>query len=289
MINLYQKYKDLIRKFGFMDSQRFRDSFVTAVNDVYSEFNEKVFEANTLSPISSFDDIIDNRLVKFTDITFDAAPNEAIQNREFWTLEYELERTSETNGFSDITDGGVSVVIANGVISVGAVSAELPSVDIYRISVSSSSEGLTVMVNDSSLITDENSVPLGAVSSHVISGVSGFELLKTRFLTSESVVYCFDLNDEESPLLDDVNGFEAVITGDQWDTRYVEPTTGLDFRYSVPFSAGLQFHLQDGGEWSIEPDQATEVRWYVRGIRSARTAYQQMTTYVGPQGPPQDQ
>ena len=119
-INLYDIYNRKRNKFGILDSTNFQDYFVDSVNLVYSEYNEKVFEASTLEPIGSFDDIIDTRLVKFTDITFDATadgPNDAIQDREFWSIEWELECTSATNAFQDNIDGNISFSIGNGIFN----------------------------------------------------------------------------------------------------------------------------------------------------------------------------
>jgi hypothetical protein len=46
----------------------------------------------------------------------------------------------------------------------------------------------------------------------------------------------------------------------------------------------LDYHIQDGGEWSIEPDVDLERKWYGRGIKQARNIYQSIATYVNPLG-----
>ena len=184
-INLYEAYGSKRRKFGVNDAERFRSAFVDAVNLVYAEINDQVFQNQTLDYIGSFNDIIDTRLAKFTNMTFDAAsggPNEAIQSREFWSVEYDLELTSATNGFTDtITDDGSNVVIsvANGVLSVvgntvGA-SAELPTADTYSIEFESYTGGNRLFINGaeySMTYTDgdaDTTQAIGEVSAHVIS------------------------------------------------------------------------------------------------------------------------
>ena len=70
-INLYEVYKSKLRKFGTLnDSDTWRNTFIDALNLVYAEYNEKVFESDTLEPLGSFDEIIDNRLSYFNTITF---------------------------------------------------------------------------------------------------------------------------------------------------------------------------------------------------------------------------
>ena len=101
-INLYDAYNKKRRKFGVNDSTRFQGSFVDAVNLTYGEINNLVFQADTLQPIGSFDDVIDNRLASFGTITFTAGvgqSNPAISDREFWSVEYDFERLSNTNTF----------------------------------------------------------------------------------------------------------------------------------------------------------------------------------------------
>jgi len=100
-INLYDAYNQKRRKFGVNDTPRFRDSFVDAVNLTYAEMNDMVFQSEVLSSIGSFDDVIDDRLAAFTTLTFDAGSNTAIGNREFWSAEYNFERLSDTNSFTD--------------------------------------------------------------------------------------------------------------------------------------------------------------------------------------------
>jgi len=66
-INLYDTYNKKRRKFGVNDSTRFQESFVEAVNLTYGEMNNLVFQANTLAPINSFDDVIDKRSMTLRD------------------------------------------------------------------------------------------------------------------------------------------------------------------------------------------------------------------------------
>jgi hypothetical protein len=47
---------------------------------------------------------------------------------------------------------------------------------------------------------------------------------------------------------------------------------------------GLDYHLQDGGEWALEPEPERERKWYGRGIKDARNIFQQTTTYTSPLG-----
>ena len=307
-INLYEAYKRKVRKFGVNDSSTFRDSFADAVNLVYSELNEKVFEANTLNMIDSFDDIIDSRLASVTSMTFDdsSGVNDAIQSREFWSVEYELERLSDTNGFTDtIDDDGDDVVvsISNGVVTLTGDSvvgsADLPDVSSLTLRIESTSSGNAIYANDVALSVtyttgdEETAQSIGTVASHVINGISGYELLSTSFNSDASLVYKFLLNEGTgtavtSELVDpssSIDAFTATLVSPVWEYRYVEPSTSLDSRYSVPFEMGLDYHLQDGGQWALEPEPERERKWYMRGIPAARTAYQQLTTYTSPLNP----
>ena len=295
-INLYEVYERKRRKYGVTDLQDYRDTFVDAVNLTYSELNEKVFEANTLEPISSFDDIIDTRLASFGTITFDdPEPNDAISDREFWSVEWDFERTSATNGFTDtITDdaSGVVLSIANNVFSINgdavAGSASLPESDVFTLRFESDKDGNRVLLNGDiveMLYTTgdgETAQNIGEVSAHVISGVSGYELTKTRFLTAGTLVYSFDIDDGSTALTDNVSAFTASVGAGEWDTRYIEPSTSLDFRYRSALEFGTDFHLQDGGQWGLEPDAELERKWYGRGISSAREVYSQLTPYKSP-------
>lgn len=293
-INLYELYKRTVRKFGISDYDTYRESFVDAVNLAYSELNEKVFEAATLEPIASFDDIIDTRLAAFNTITH-VDSDSAIQNREFWVAEYEVERTSFTNTLTDtITVGATTIVlsIANSVFSIVgdsvSATATLPEADSYEIAFESSKDGNTLMVNgDLVALTyasgdEESTVSLGEVDSHVLSAVSGFEVLKMRFRSPETLIYQFDMNDDSATLVDDVASYTATVDLGTWDTRYVEPSTPLDARYRSALSMGLDFHLQDGGQWGLEPEVERERKWYSRGISSAREVYSQITPYISP-------
>ena len=60
-INLWEEYNSKVRKFGINDLDRFRDSFLDAVNLTYADLNAEVFQGETLGYINSFDDVIDNR------------------------------------------------------------------------------------------------------------------------------------------------------------------------------------------------------------------------------------
>jgi hypothetical protein len=296
-INLYDIYNRKRNKFGILDSTNFQDYFVDSVNLVYSEYNEKVFEASALEPIGSFDDIIDTRLAKFTDITFDATSDLAIGDRQFWSIEWDLERTSAINGITDtITDGSgpITLKVLNNIFSIVSsvitASATIPEADLYTIKFESNSKGTQLFVNGDEVGMTytggdaETAQPIAVVASHVIDGASGFELLKTRFLTAGTLVYSFDINEETvaTNLTDDVASYIGTLTGQQWDTRYIEPSTSLDFRYRSSFEMGLDYHIQDGGQFGLEPESERERKWYGRGIRSAREVYSQQTPYISP-------
>ena len=302
-INLYDLYKRKLRKFGRTEENSlFEDSFVDSVNLVYSELNEKVFQANLLDPIGSFDSIIDNRLAKFTTLTYKDASNvnDAISDREYWSVEYEFERMSATNGFTDtITDDASNVVISildNTVSIVGdtvQASGDLSSApDVFKLTFVSDTDGNRVIVNDDSIgmvytTGDEQTTQkIGEVSSHVVSGVSGLEVLRSRFLSAGTLVYDYLINEGSGALLtDEVADYTADLIDQVWEKRYIEPSTGLDERYRSPMEYGIDWHLQDGGQWALEDDSDREVKWYGRGIRAARNTYQQLTTYKSPLNP----
>jgi hypothetical protein len=306
-INLYDAYNQKRRKFGLNDSARFRSSFVDAVNFSFAEFNNLVFGAETLGQIGSFDDVIDERLSSFLTLTFDASPtsevNDAISNREFWAAEWDFERLSDTNGFTDtITDGsGVVLSIADGVSSVvgGSVSATvaLPSADTFTLRFESTEDGNALLVNGvevSMTYTDgdeDTTQSIVDVTEHVIDGVSGYTLNRTRFLTSATAIYDFLINEGTGVTITDVitaantTPYTAELDATAvWKTVYIEPSSGLSTRYSACLDMGLDYHLQDGGEWALEPEPERERKWYGRGIKDARNLFQQIAPYGNPLG-----
>ena len=301
-INLYEAYGSKRRKFGVNDAERFRSAFVDAVNLVYAEINDQVFQNQTLDYIGSFNDIIDTRLTKFTSMTFDSAsggPNKAIQSREFWSVEYDLELTSATNGFTDtITDGGGTVVVsvANNVLSVAgstvSATTTLPTADTYSVEFESYTGGNRLFINGTEYsmtytVGDADTTQaIGEVSAHAISGVTGFEFKATRFYTLGTLAYefLFDAEDPITGLTDTVGAYVATLIGAQWDARWAEPSSGLDSQYRSPFNMGLDYHLQDGNEFAIEVEPERERKWYVRGIPMARNIMQNNTTYTNPLG-----
>lgn len=304
-INLYQSYTSKRHKFGVNDTPRFRQSYLDAVNLTYSELNSDVFLSQVLQPVDSFDNIIDNRLAGFTTLTFDSLADSAIDNREFWSVEYDFERLSDTNTFTDtITDGVGTVVlsITNGVFSVvgAAVSATgtIPNLDTFKLRFESTSEGNALLVDGDTIAltystgSGETSQAITTVSAHVISAMTGYTLTRTRFLSSATAIYDFLLNNDSlksattDTLVDVIDSLELVGLADPlvWEVVYIEPSSGLDNQYLSPFNMGLDFHLQDGGEWAIEPEAERERKWYGRGIRNAKNIRQHNTTYVDPLG-----
>jgi hypothetical protein len=298
-INLYESYKQKTRKFGVNDSSRFRESYVEAVNLVYAELNDQVFRNQTVGYIGSFDDVIDERLSSFLTMTFDATSNAAISDREFWAIEYDLERKSNTNGFTDtITDAPSDVVISilSNTFNIAGdtviATAELPDVNVFKLKIESTKDGMKLYV-DGDIIPlvftggDETTTQkIGTATPHVISGVTGYDLLHTRFLSAGTVIYDFLINEGTgTALADAVGGYIATLDGSAvWEDRYIEPSSGLDSQYRSPLDMGLDYHLQDGGEWAIEPESERERKWYTRGIPMARNILSNNTTYKGPLG-----
>lgn len=301
-INLYDLYKRKTRKYGVNYSQEtFKETFVDAVNLVYSEMNEKVFQAHRLEMIGSFDDVIDERLASFDTITH-VDSNVAVGEREYWSAEYEFERTSGTNSFVDtfvdntprtvilgITDGVFSIS-GNGVDVKGT--ADISTYDVFKLKFSSDSEGNHLTVNDEAVgitYTDgdaETSQEIGTVVSHISSATNGLELTRMRFLSLGTVIYDFLINEGTGDTLTDIiSDYTATIASQVWEDRYIEPTTGLDERFRSALEYGLDWHLQDGGVWGLEDDGDREQKWYTRGIRSARNTNQQLTTYKSPLNP----
>ncbi len=300
-INLYQSYTSKRHKFGVNDTERFRQSYLDAVNLTYSELNSDVFLTQLLESVPSFDDIIDNRLISFTTLTFDTDADTAIESREFWSVEYDFERLSTTNGFTDtIADDASNVVISilNGVLTVTGDTITgtfvLPTdLDVFTLKFESWRDGNRVFINgDEFALTftlgdGDTTQKIGAVTTHIVSGVSGYNVLRTRFLSAGSLIYDFLMNEGTTPLISSVGSvdqYEIVVDGGVWNVVYIEPSSGLDSQYLSPFNMGLDFHLQDGGEWAIEPEAERERKWYGRGIRNAKNILQHNTTYVDPLG-----
>jgi hypothetical protein len=300
-INLYDSYNKKRRKFGVNNSTRFQDSFVEAVNLTYGEMNNLVFQADTLTPINSFDDVIDNRLASFTDITLDASANIAISDNEFWSAEYDFERLSDTNGFVDTIDDGADIVlsITNGVFSVvdGIVlnaTVELPDLNTFTLVFESNSDGNRLLVNDVEYGMTytagdaTTTVPIGTadpMTGHIISATTGYTLNRMRFLSSATALYDFLINEGTgSTLTDEIANYTAAIASEVWKTVYIEPSSGLSTLYVAPFDMAMDYHLQDGGEWAIEAEPERERKWYNRGVQNARNTFQNTTPYSNPLG-----
>jgi hypothetical protein len=301
-INLYDTYNNKRRKFGVNDSVRFQDSFVDAVNLTNGELNNLVFQDETLSMINSFDDIIDNRLISFADITFDAASNVAIEGREFWSAEYDFERLSDTNEFVDTLDDGADIIlsISNGVFSiVDGVSLDgtvtLPDVDVFTLVFESHNEGNRLLVNGieygltytaGDATTTVTIGTLNATTGRIISATTGYTLNRVRFLSSATAIYDFLINEGgiATALIDEIAEYVATVDSPVWKSVYIEPSSGLSTRYVSPFSMAIDYHLQDGGEWAIEAEPERERKWYGRGIQNARNTFQNTTTYTNPLG-----
>jgi hypothetical protein len=269
--------------------------------------NDQVFRNQTVGYIGSFDDVIDSRLFSMTTLSYDTTlATVAMGEREFWSAQWDLERTSATNGMTDTIDDDASNVvlsIANGVFSIvgDAVSATgtLPITDeTFTLAFESSATGNVLTVNGASvdltytLGDAETTQAIGGINSRVISALSGFFLLRVSFNSAGALINNFLLNEESlktgetAILLDEVNAYEMTGVPDPlvWKTVYIEPSSGLDSQYRSPLDMGLDYHLQDGGEWAIEPESERERKWYTRGIPMARNILSNNTTYKGPLG-----
>lgn len=325
-INLYELYNNKRRKYGVNDSSRYQGAFVEAVNHAFATFNSEVYQADTLCHINDFNDIISQRMVSFSTLTFDDGENllAAMSGREYWAVEYHLERTNSTNGLTDtITDGASNVVITISNDSLNLVGDSvsldfsLPTdTDALRVLVSSSSSGIRVLVgsDDCSYTTDEtislDDVPdldwvpdvdvipalgstdtpqaIGTVTARVINGVSGYELISTAFYSSKTKLFEFLLNEATGTTVNSVEymgatnaeGYSATVSGQTWITTYVEESCGLDQKYYPYFNSMVEYFLQEGGEWAIEPDLQLEAKME-RNIRKARNKYSTDTTYTG--------
>ena len=323
-INLWKIYNQKLRKFGRNDSARFQNAFLEAVNNAYAEFNDQIFSVSTLTAPETFDEIIDNRLVSFTSLTFDAGANAVIGNRDFWSIEYSFERKSATNGFiHTITDstGDIVIEIGNGVLgftgSTLAGSVELPDIDVFKLLISSNKSGYRILIDDTEKVLDttgsseislldipdldyvpdldivpgytlgdsSTSQPIATISSQTITGISGLELNRLRFYSAAAMLCEYNMNEDSADTItDEVGGYDISVVGGTWATVYVEPDNGLDSSFLSPFNMAVDYHLQDGGEWAIEPSIEREKKWYERGIRMARGIYQDSLTFTGPLG-----
>lgn len=301
-INLYKSYSQKLNKFGLNDGTRFQDSFVSAVNFVSAELNDQVFQNQTLAYIDSFDDIIDERLISFNTFTFGAGAGEsteAMENREFWAVEWDLEKTSATNGMTDTIDdataGNVVMSITNGVFSIAgaavSATATIPTLDTFTLRFESTAAGNALLVDGDAVALTytlgdaETSQAITAITSRVISATTGYTLNKTRFLSASTLILNFLINEGTGvALTDEVESFSATLDTPIWTTVYIEPSSGLDSQYMAVLNMGLDYHLQDGGEWAIEPEVERERKWYGRGIKQARNIFQNNTTYSNPLG-----
>jgi hypothetical protein len=125
-----------------------------------------------------------------------------------------------------------------------------------------------------------------------MNGVTGYVLNQTRFLSSATAIYDFFMNFDSlktattDTLVDAIGSYDLVGLPDPlvWETVYIEPSSGLSTRYKAVLDMGLDYHLQDGGEWALEPEPERERKWYGRGIKDARNIFQQTTTYTSPLG-----
>jgi hypothetical protein len=130
-----------------------------------------------------------------------------------------------------------------------------------------------------------STISIGTVAGRSFSGISGLEMKRTRFYSAESIIADFRMSEGTgTEIIDSVSGDKGVVSGGRWIELYTGIPGLLDERYRSVLDMGLDYHLQDGGEWAIEPDQERERKWYVRGIRMGRTIHQSMTAYHGPLG-----
>ena len=302
-INLYEDYNNKLRKFGVNTSARFKNSYVEAVNLAYAELNDLVFQNQTLEYIDSFDDIIDKRLSSFNTIIPDNTTVDAkTSGFGHWASEYEFERKSDTNGFTDtfaITAGDIVLDITNGVFGVTvaapvAVTATytLPDQDSVKIKFEVNGDGNTLYIDDAEMDMTYSAgtallqPPMGTINTHTISGTTGYILKRFAFYSPTAILYDFLLDEGgvETSCVDQVAAYVAVVDTPVWQTVYIEPSSGLDSQYRSPFNMAIDYHLQDGGEWAIEPEAERERKWYQRGIKQARNIYQQNSTYTPPLG-----
>ena len=326
-INLYELYNNKRRKFGVNDSSRYQGAFVEAVNHAFATFNSEIFQADTLEYIQDFNDIISQRLASFTQLAFDDGENmfAAMSGREYWAVEYHLERKNSTNTFTDtITDNASNVVIAiadDELTITGdsvVLTATLPDANSFRLLINSSASGIRILTDDTDLgvqITEDSGIslddvpdldwvpdlevipslgdtdtpqPIGTVSARVIDGVAGFELISTAFYSSKTKLFEFLLNEATGTTVNSVEymgatnseGYSATLTAPKWITTYVEESCGLDRKYYPYFDSCIEYYLQQGGEWAIEPDVQAEGRMR-RNIRNARNKYNTDSTYTG--------
>jgi len=78
--------------------------------------------------------------------------------------------------------------------------------------------------------------------------------------------------------------FETATLSYLADFAAISNDSGLSDRYASAFNYGIDYHLQESGEYAVEEQVERERKWYIRGIKQARTIYQQETTYVNPLG-----
>lgn len=306
-IKLWEEYNSKARKFGITDSDRFRSSFVDAVNLTYADLNAEVFEGETLAFIKTNDDIIDERLISFAVLTYDAGAGDSLpvmSEREFWSSEWDLERTHDTNGLTDTIaqsggDPTITLSIANGVFTVTTdagtpaitASATLPDVTSAKVKFTSSSGGNALTVNgDAVALTYTNgaattTLPLVTITSRIMTGVTGYTLNRIAFNSPATKLVEFLLNDGADALTDEIEGYGATLSGTAavWETVYIEPSSTLDSQYKSVFNDCVNYYLQEGGEWSIEPEPDAERKW-LRAIKRAKKINQNNTTYVNPLG-----
>ena len=307
-INLWEEYNSKVRKFGINDLDRFRDSFLDAVNLTYADLNAEVFQNQTLAYINSFDDVIDNRLRSFATITYVATAglsNTAISGYKHWSSEWELDRVGSVNGITDtftIAAGDIVISILNGVFSFAvaapvAVTATytLPDEDSIKVKFEVNEDGNTLYINDSevtmtysvgtALLKPSMGTVAGPVTAHVISGTSGYILKRTAFYSTTAMIYEFLLNEGgvSTALVDEVSAFTATALTPVWQTVYIQPSSSLDSQYKAVFNDCINYYLQEGGEWAIEPDDDSERKW-LRAIKRAKKVYQNNTTYTNPLG-----
>jgi len=302
-INLYEAYKTKLNKFGLNDSARFQSSFVEAVNMVYAEINGLVFLNQTLEYIGSFDDVIDERLASFAGMLFNAPFNTATRGAIYWSVTNRFVPTSSTNDIIDSFAGtsttinakildGVFTLTSDGIIA----SATLPDANAWEITYGSNADGNFVFVNgaelelvytegDSSVSMEiEDSVD-EARSITATSAIDGIEFVESSFLLGDSMIASWRMNENTGESLTDlINAYVITVTAPVWRTSYIAPSSGLDSQYRAIFNTALDFHLQDGGEWSIEPEPERERKWYGRGIKNARNIYRNNSTYIPPLG-----
>lgn len=306
-INLYDLYNNKLRKLGYSSSTTLQESFVEAVNNVYADLNSMVFQAQSLSYINDFDDVIENRLRSFAGIVTAGARSvsDVISDRKYWSLEVWVERTDDNISGTDtlieigpysirLSGTGLSVSTDGASLLPGYIkgTATLPSDNSFSLKLESHSGGNRILFNGEEVEIvytggDADTVLDTGASADFSILFDGIVYRRIVFSSSMARLLDFPMNEGEGLVLtDSIAGATLGVNEPySWELVYVNVAGGLDNSYLSVINSGIDYYLQEGGQWAMEDIGDRERKWFGRSIPQARMIHNATQSFYSPLNP----